>query len=74
MRGFILGILFTLIIGLGGAYFYATTGHFDARAVGNTPSTFERRTANRSTRGWMRMLPSNPIRFSRRWTMSWMVP
>jgi len=42
MRGFILGVILTLVIGLGGAYFYATTGHFDTRAVGNTPSTFER--------------------------------
>ncbi|HEY1732080.1 MAG TPA: c-type cytochrome [Terriglobales bacterium] len=53
MRGFILGIIFTLVIGLGGAYFYATTGHFDVRAVGNTPSTLERRTANRSVDAWV---------------------
>ena len=38
---------------LGGAYFYATTGHFDTRAVGNTPSTFERRTANKSVDAWV---------------------
>ena len=41
MRGFILGIILTLLVGLGGAYYYTTTGHFDTRAVGNTPSTFE---------------------------------
>jgi mono/diheme cytochrome c family protein len=53
MRGFILGVILTLVIGLGGAYFSATTGHFDTRAVGNTPSTFERRTANRSVDAWV---------------------
>ena len=53
MRGFILGIIFTLLVGFGGAYFYSTTGHFDTRAVGNTPSTFERRTANQSVDAWV---------------------
>lgn len=53
MRGFVLGIIFTLVVGLGGAYLYTTTGHFDTRAVGNTPSTFERRTANRTTDAWV---------------------
>ena len=52
MRGFILGILFTLMVGFGAAYLYFTGGHFDVRAVGNTPSTFERRTANRSVDEW----------------------
>ena len=53
MRGFILGILLTLIVLFGGAYFYTTTGHFDTRAVGNTPSTLERRTANKSVDAWV---------------------
>ena len=43
MRGFILGVIITLVVILGGAYFYMTTGRFDTRAVGNTPSSFERR-------------------------------
>lgn len=53
MRGFILGIILTLLVLGGGAYFYTTKGHFDTRAVGNTPSTFERRTANRSVDAWV---------------------
>ena len=53
MRGFFLGIILTLIVLFAGAYFYATTGHFDIRAVGNTPSTFERRTANKSVDAWV---------------------
>lgn len=53
MRGFILGVILTLIVGLGGAYFYVSTGHFDIRAVGNTPSTLERRTANKSVDAWV---------------------
>lgn len=53
MRGFILGVILTIIVICCGAYFYATTGHFDIRAVGNTPSTFERRTANKSMDAWV---------------------
>jgi thiosulfate dehydrogenase len=53
MRGFILGVVVTLLVLGGGAYFYSTTGHFDTRAIGNTPSTFERRTANRSVDEWV---------------------
>jgi mono/diheme cytochrome c family protein len=53
MRGFILGIILTLLVLGGGAYFYTTNGHFDTRAVGNTPSTFERRTANKSVDAWV---------------------
>ena len=45
MRGFIVGIIITLLVVFGGAYYYATTGHFATRAVGNTPSTLERQTA-----------------------------
>lgn len=30
MRGFILGIILTLLVLGGGAYFYTTSGHFDA--------------------------------------------
>ena len=53
MRGFILGIILTLAVLCCGAYFFVTTGHFDIRAVGNSPSTFERRTANKSMDGWV---------------------
>lgn len=53
MRGFILGIIITLLVLGGGGYFYLTSGHFDTRAVGNTPSTFERRTANKSVDEWV---------------------
>ena len=53
MRGFLVGVILTLLVLGGGAYFYATTGHFDTRAVGNTPSVFERRTANRSVDAWV---------------------
>jgi thiosulfate dehydrogenase len=53
MRGFIFGVIVTLLIVFGGAYFYATTGHFDTRAVGPTASHFERRTANESVDEWV---------------------
>ena len=53
MRGFILGVIVTLLVIFGGAYIYTTTGQFDIRAVGNTPSTFERRTANKSVDEWV---------------------
>jgi len=53
MRGFIWGIVITIILLGAGTYFYMTQGHFDTRAVGNTPSTFERRTANRSVDAWV---------------------
>jgi len=53
MRGFIIGILVTLLVVFGGAYVYTTTGHFDTRAVGPTPTTFERSTANRSVDEWV---------------------
>ena len=53
MRGFVLGVILTLLVVFGGAYFYTTTGHFDTRAVGNTPSTVERRTANQSVDAWV---------------------
>ena len=53
MRGFILGVIITLVAVFGGGYFYATTGHYDTRAVGNTPTTFERRTANKTVDEWV---------------------
>jgi mono/diheme cytochrome c family protein len=53
MRGFVVGVIVTLLVIFGGGYFYLTTGHFDPRAVGNTPSTFERRIANRSVDEWV---------------------
>lgn len=53
MRGFILGVIVTLLVIFGGAYLYLKAGRFDVRAVGNTPSTFERRTANQSLDKWV---------------------
>jgi thiosulfate dehydrogenase len=53
MRGFFVGVILTLLVLFGGAYFYLTTGHFDIRAVGNTPGNFERRTANHSVDEWV---------------------
>jgi cytochrome c len=53
MRGFVWGVVLTLLVLFVGGYFYATTGHFDPRAVGNTPSMFEKRTANKSLDEWV---------------------
>lgn len=53
MRAFILGIVITLLVVFGGAYFYATTGHFDTRAVPNTPGSLERKVANQSVDEWV---------------------
>jgi mono/diheme cytochrome c family protein len=53
MRGFILGVLLTLLVVFGGAYLYVYTGHFDTRAVPNGPGNFERRTANHSVDEWV---------------------
>ncbi len=53
MRGFLLGIILTLAVVFGGSYYYATTGRFDTRAVPNTPSSFELRTANQSVDAWV---------------------
>jgi len=53
MRGFIFGVILTLLVIFGGGYFYVTTGRFDTRAVGPAPSPFERRTANQSVDEWV---------------------
>jgi len=53
MRGFITGVILTLLVLFVGGYFYATTGHFDTRAVGNTASDFERRAAMKSLDEWV---------------------
>ena len=53
MRGFILGVIVTLLVIFGGAYWYTTTGHFDTRAVPNAPSQCERRLANQSLDEWV---------------------
>jgi mono/diheme cytochrome c family protein len=53
MRGFIFGVILTLLAVFGGAYVYTTTGHFDTRAVGNTPGTMERQIANKSLDAWV---------------------
>jgi mono/diheme cytochrome c family protein len=53
MRGFLFGVILTLIAVFGGAYWWVYTGHVDTRAVPNGPSTFERRTANHSMDEWV---------------------
>jgi mono/diheme cytochrome c family protein len=53
MRAFVTGVILTLLVLFVGGYFYATTGHFDMRAVGNTPSDFERRAAMKSLDEWV---------------------
>jgi mono/diheme cytochrome c family protein len=53
MRGFIWGVIITLLVLFVGGYFYATTGRFDTRAVGNTPSSFEAHTAMKSLDEWV---------------------
>ncbi len=53
MRGFILGVIITLLVVFGGAYYYMTSGHFDIRSVGNTPGALERRIADESMDGWV---------------------
>lgn len=53
MRGFVLGVIITLLVLFGGAYFYATTGHYDTRAVPNGPGDFERGIANKSVDEWV---------------------
>ncbi|HUI85374.1 MAG TPA: c-type cytochrome [Candidatus Binatia bacterium] len=53
MRGFVLGIIVTLIVVFCGAYYYLTSGYFDIRAVGNTPGSFERQAANKSMDEWV---------------------
>jgi mono/diheme cytochrome c family protein len=53
MRGFILGVIVTLLVLFCGGYYYMTSGHFDIRAVGNAPGTMERRMANQSMDEWV---------------------
>jgi mono/diheme cytochrome c family protein len=53
MRGFLLGVIITLIVIFGGGYLYLTTGHFDTRAIPNPPGHFERRAANQSLDEWV---------------------
>jgi mono/diheme cytochrome c family protein len=53
MRGFIWGVIITLVVLFVGGYFFATTGHFDTRAVGNAPIDFERRAAMKSMDEWV---------------------
>jgi thiosulfate dehydrogenase len=53
MRGFILGIIVTLVVIFGGGYWWVSTGHMDTRAVPNGPGQFERRTAMQSMDEWV---------------------
>ncbi|HZD30765.1 MAG TPA: hypothetical protein VE779_03805, partial [Candidatus Angelobacter sp.] len=53
MRGFLLGIIVTLIVVFGGGYWWVNSGHVDSRAVPNPPSQFERHTANHALDEWV---------------------
>jgi mono/diheme cytochrome c family protein len=53
MRGFVLGVLATLIVLLGGTYLYVNGGHFDTRAIPTPPGNFERHTAMHSVDEWV---------------------
>ena len=53
MRGFLFGVIATLVVLFGGGYWWVTTGHMDTRAVPNGPSQFERRTAMHSVDEWV---------------------
>ncbi len=53
MRGFIIGVIVTVVVIFGGAYIYLTSGAFDTRAVGNTPGTLERKIANHAVDEWV---------------------
>jgi mono/diheme cytochrome c family protein len=53
MRGFLLGIIVTLVVLFGGAYLWISGGHVDPRAVPNGPGQFERRTAMHSLDEWV---------------------
>lgn len=53
MRGFVFGVIVTLLAVFGGGYLYVTTGHFDTRAIPNPPGSFERRTAMQSLDEWV---------------------
>jgi mono/diheme cytochrome c family protein len=53
MRGFLLGIIVTLLVIVGGGYWWVSTGHVDSRAIPNGPSQFERRTAMHGLDEWV---------------------
>ncbi len=53
MRGFLLGVIVTLVVLFGGAYWFATIGYFDTRAVPKGPGDFERHTAMHSVDQWV---------------------
>ena len=53
MRGFLLGIIVTLVVVFGGGYLWVSGGHVDSRALPNGPSQFERRTANHAMDEWV---------------------
>ena len=53
MRGFLLGIIVTLLVVFGGGYWWVNNGHVDTRAIPNPPSQFERHTANHSVDEWV---------------------
>ena len=53
MRGFLLGVIVTLIVVFGGGYLWVTTGHMDTRAIPTPPSQFERHTAMHSVDEWV---------------------
>ena len=53
MRGFLLGVIATLVVLFGGAYLMISGGRVDPRAVPNGPTPFERHTAMHSLDEWV---------------------
>jgi len=53
MRGFLLGVVVTLIVVFGGGYWLLVTGRVDSRAIPNRPSPFESRLAMQSMDEWV---------------------
>jgi len=53
MRGFLLGVIITLIVVFGGGYLWVSGGHVDSRALPNPPSHFERQLANQGLDKWV---------------------
>ena len=75
MRGFLLGVIVTLLVVFGGAYWYMYSGQMDTRAVPNGPVNLSGALPTIPwTSGWTRMLPSRRTRSSRPRRTSWTAP
>jgi thiosulfate dehydrogenase len=53
MRGFVLGVIVTVVAVFCGGYWWVSTGHVDSRAIPNGPSQFEQRTGNQAMDEWV---------------------